>query len=311
MSDTCKIYPRKMYASPKGIEFSLYFSCPTAAKLLLQSTPVTVRKVDICDNSFHFIYPKKVPYYIPEKLPKSNIKHYYYIIEDGLIQIIQDRHLTIKDRLFAVYQVLGRLAALDGTPQTLESISQTFFSRSSISVETDYDLHLSLLYQTFEPIMKAKAEVKESLSYLFKALAIQETVDSTLDILKGEEGSMLLDAEVYHEKLEWYYSLPQENANIVWENYFVNYIFSKEFYVADWKTTVFKMLLLRTLVQFYAVALQTLHPKAATEQVLIQAIIEVDTLISHNKSYAHDLWDEFQKKQDLRQVEVVLNLAYA
>ncbi len=311
LSDTCKIYPRKIYASSRGIEFSLYFSCPAAAELLLQAAPVAFSQLDYGDANFDFMPPRRLSYYLPEKLPSSNIKRYYYMIESGLIQILQERRLTIKDRLFAICQVCGRLEALDGTSQPPEVVSRAFSSISSMPIDTDYELHLSLLRQSFAPIMNAKREVRECASFLFKILAMQDTTGLALGIMKGAEGPMPLHAEVYRKQLEWYYSLPQENANRVWENYFVNYIFSKEFYIADWKTAIFKMMLLRALIQFYAVALQTLQPKAAPEQVLIQAIVEVDALISHSSLYVQDLCEDIQNNLGSRPLELALNLAYA
>lgn len=246
--------------------------------------------------------------HLPEKLPATNIKHYYYMIETGLIETIQKRRLSIRERLFAVYQVLGRLESLNGSLQMVKTIKQVFsLNYQSLGLTVpDYELHLELLRQAFV-LIKKDAEVKESIGSLFKVLAAHGNVDAALDILRSEDPLFLLTAKKYEEQLQWYYSLSQEKANWVWENYFVNYIFTKEFYVNEWDEALFKMALIRSVVQFYAVSLQVLCPNAEPEKVLIHAIMEIDILISHNEVYVNELWKNVYKKLYPRTEDVILN----
>lgn len=309
LSDVCKVYPRLIYASSRGLEFSLSFSCPAAATTLKQAEPVSFTLEEAGTSEFFFMRPSEVGYYSPERLPATDIKTHYFLIEAGLIRIMQDRSYTIGERLILIGRTLGRLAVLNGSAQTQETVIAALAPyKEAVSLEKDYEMHLQTLQKIFEALIQRQGKVRESLNFLVKAarLAVENAAQDFWSIAEAE--NPWFSKTEYEQLLQKQGLAEQEWFSSIVENYFVNFIFSKSFFLEEWQQTYFKMALLYGLIQFITVCLRSWQEEDPQEVVLL-AITKADNLISHSLQLIPSFWEGLQTLTDLERHTLVSNLA--
>lgn len=310
LSDVCKVYPRVIFASPRGLEFSLTFSCPAAAAALKQDEPVTFTLEEAATSEFFFMRPGQVEYYLPERLPATDIKTHYFLIEAGLIRIVQDRSYTIGERLILIGRTLGRLAALNGSVQTEENVIATLASyKEIITMEKNYELHLQTLQKVFEALIQRHETVRESLKFLLKAVLLTDENGTSTFWDRVESEVVWFSKDKYEKLVQKCMSANQEIVSLILENYFVNFIFKKSFYQEDWQQVYFKMALLHGLIQFITVCLHSWKEEKDLQEVLLLAIIKVDFLVSHSSELINAVWADTQTLTNLERHMLVFNLA--
>lgn len=310
LSDVCKVYPRIIYASSRGLEFSLSFSCSAAAAALKQAEPVTFTLEEAGTSEFFFMRPGEVAYYSPERLPATDIKTHYFLMEAGLIRIMQDRNYTIGERLILLGRTLGRLAALNGSAQTTETVIAALAPyKEAVILEKDYELHLQTLKKVFEELIKRQGKVLESLNFLLKAARLSEehSIQDFWSLVEVE--NPWLSVAEYEKLLQKQLPKGQEWFSTIMENYFVNFIFSKPFYLEEWQQTYFKMALLHGLIQFITVCLRSWQEEEDPQEMLLLAVTKADNLISHSHQLIPDFWKGLQTLTDLERHTLVSNLA--
>lgn len=310
LSDVCKVYPRLIFASSRGLEFSLSFSCPAAAATLKQAEPVSFTLEEAGTSEFFFMRPSEVGYYAPERLPATDLKTHYFLIEAGLIRIIQDRSYTIGERLILIGRTLGRLAALNGSAQTQETVIAALASyKEAVSLQKDYEMHLQTLQKVFAALIKNQNKVRESLNFLLKVarLAAENAAPDFWSIVEAE--NQWFSETEYEQLLQKQGFAKQEWCSSIVENYFVNFIFSKPFYFNEWQQTYFKMALLHGLIQFITVCLRSWQEEEDPQEMLLLAITKADNLISHSYQLIPDFWECLQTLTDLERHTLVSNLA--
>lgn len=312
LSDVCKTYPRYIRVTPRGIEISLSFSCPAAAKLLRRKDPVGFSYLPVDDPSFFFMKAGITDYFIPGKLPKNDIKRHYFPIEAGLIRVMQDRDFSIGERLVLLGHMLGRLASLDVEKTDEEQIVAMLTSyRGRVEIGANYELHLQTLRWIFDPVVEGNEEVKNAMAYLLKILATDEKMSCAdfARLIKKEPSEIVLLPQKYYEMLRKYYEPSLNEISHVLENYFVNQIFLKTFYYMEWQEAFFKISLMHAMIQFYAIALSVSMKKATTEEIVIQAIVETENYFSHAGKYCSNLWQAIKEKSGVERHDLVFNLA--
>jgi lysine-N-methylase len=314
LSDTCKTFPRYIFVSPRGIEFALSFSCPAVAAALKEKEKITFSQIDSADSGFDFMRPSQALYFIPEKLPATDLKHYYFQIEAGLINIMQDRSFAIGERLVLIGRTLDSLTARAGGENMADSIAAILAGyKTGAMVEENYCMRLNSVRQLLIPRMQESIPVKHSAGHLLKVLALEGklNIDAKLDILKAGPEHVIIPVEVYRDKLQQYYEPFRGDTAHILENYFVNYIFRKGFYFSNWPNMFFIISLLHTLIQFYIIGLSALQQKPVDEDTVLRAIMEVDSAFLHSEPYLQKIWEAFQKLPDAERHKVVFNMARA
>ena len=118
LSQTCRVYPRIINDFGDMVEKSLTLTCPVAAKLvLLQEEPIAFEQVRIAPDD------------IKRKLPED-IKGYAFDVQYGGISILQNRKLSIDQRLvvlgFFLDQANDMVAA--GKTEQLKDLSAVYAS---------------------------------------------------------------------------------------------------------------------------------------------------------------------------------------
>lgn len=94
ISDVCKQYPRIFIATTRGIEQSMHFSCKEALKLLDNEKFIEFDVNPICYNYEALDNSNAI-----NKVAENEMLKYYYLFEEMLIDIIQQRNQSLKNRL--------------------------------------------------------------------------------------------------------------------------------------------------------------------------------------------------------------------
>lgn len=138
LSDVCADYPRRTFVVDQVVERSMALTCPIAARLaLLNPEPMKFEQITFKTtraNSFFYRSISEVP-----------TRKYLLTLQDFSIDILQDRRLSINNRLIALGIILSEVDALiaNGRDNDLKLISGVYHSE-------DYFGQLQAKIQTFK-----------------------------------------------------------------------------------------------------------------------------------------------------------------
>lgn len=312
LSDTCKVYPRKIIASPRGFELALVFSCTAAAACLKSQDRAVLEEAPVEAGVVSFMKPHEISYYIPKRLPETDVKHFYFLIEPELLQLIQNRSMPISKRILSVGQLLGQLEGLNGQADLAAKLQQLFQGAKTYkNMEPDYGLHVHCLQQIFSLKAKANQNVKNSLEFLFKALSldVSQPWNVQLQTIRENPEKYAILPELYSQRMVQYYQPVLETSSHILENYFVNYVCRKEFYFEAWPFAFFKMAVLHAMIQFYTVAFRTVDRKATDEEALLRGIVETELNFAHSEAFMQEVWKSLEQVPAQERHKIVFNLA--
>lgn len=298
LSNTCRVYPRHIHVTTRGIEFSLTFSCVAAADTLRTKEKMVINTMDSTSPSFSYMSPNRALYYLPEKL--TSIKRYYHVIEDGLINIMQDRNYSIGDRLSIIGQSLAKInqIAPEEDDRALKAILSDYHSCPPISA--NYKMHLQLLRQMIHMrlIQDGAMAAKNIVGTLCRMIAMAESgldLKTVASFAKIPPESTPISEITYQAKLQKYVYPVAKDIEHVFENYFVNYILKKEFYFNDLGIAYFKMAFLYALLTFFTVGFCSLTKELANEDIAVRSVIEVENGFSHSDVYFQKIKESLEK----------------
>ena len=106
----CQWFPRYPMDTERGIELSLSFSCPAAVRLALREEPLRIirsEKSPISRLPLDF-----VNHVYPSQQPENSALRYYFEIEQHLIDLLQERQLSLVERLSMARQFVTALECL-------------------------------------------------------------------------------------------------------------------------------------------------------------------------------------------------------
>ncbi len=123
LDTVCQTYPRYPMNTARGIELTLSFSCPAVIKLVSRVRPLEILRSE--EQPMVILPGNDVVHIFPEQKSAYNPLYYYFEIEHHLVDIIQSRQITIKERIQLVkktIQGICNLAADDTLSQKLNRI---------------------------------------------------------------------------------------------------------------------------------------------------------------------------------------------
>ena len=126
----CQWFPRYPMDTARGIELSLSFSCPAALRLAMREEPLRVirqEELPLAEEPADFI-----AHVYPEQQPRQSPLRYYFELEGHLIDVLQERRLTLSDRLGLVCRTLRELseASAAETPgERLDRLTRENYAR--------------------------------------------------------------------------------------------------------------------------------------------------------------------------------------
>ncbi len=280
LSDTCKIFPRTIFKTERGFEMALTYACKTAAKTLKNK-----HMVEFYQDPQGFNYPDLHGQYgkIGDVLErKKRGKTNYFNVEELLIDIMQFREINIDTRLILTGIIVDKLK--DGDMQSIRKYLQNL----------DESLIIQLMSIPSQPMFMMKL-VKEAVDKrLFSRITEQ---DMTRLIKKAYIELKLLDKpEIADEKVRRfleaynkYYKPSMDDVSHVYENYFVNFIFSKKYYTHKYMDAYFLMMFFYVLIRFFAVCICMAEEQNTDVDMIVEVISAIERSIGHNSTYYEDV----------------------
>lgn len=218
LSSTCITYPRIYNAINGKLELSLAISCPEVVNImLLNANPITFDEVELD-------IPDKVAIF--KNIQLGDIEYnYFWKIRMLSIEIVQDRNYSIESRLLILghlYQHIDNLFKNKEhtlIPNIIEDYTTKLREGSFIGKFNDIAGDTNLKIDFFNSIFSEEiTELSRSKTYKHISLMVVKGL-----IKNGEALFQIIDN--YEQVLEKKYVL--QEIDIMFENYFVNYIFQK------------------------------------------------------------------------------------
>ncbi len=293
--DICKVYPRNIFASQQKLEFSLFLTCMTAVKTL-QRGPITFieSSLPILDSNnipFSFMQPNSFKHYCPEKSLLGILELPYNVLEDYLIKLIQDHRYTISQRLVAVGHALRHLIAENSSKsnKAFQGFDGICSDNQFYCLEPDWDWHLKQLYFMSNIFLKK-----------FPTLPMSQQLRSILLVFSSEklqhnesgEGSFCSKIEppspsYYQRTLDQYYRPALSTIEPILENYMVNYILNKHFYLKPLHFAYYRMVFGLAAITAVSLgySLQTNQPVG--QHTTLQAIYDIENIFYNSWFYPY------------------------
>ena len=295
LPDVSKKYPRIIVLTERGLELSLDYSCPTATELLKEKNPIKFYKNP---EGFDFVNLRGKYNRIGDiSERKEDGKADYFRFEELLIRIMQLRELDIDKRLFLAGIIVDRISNdyTNGMNTCLENIKPEFTNQNK-----------SLISSPPKMLLLVKKMIE-------KRIALQPFSDSEMQnffITRYDKLKLLNNKKDREETIRIFidgynklYKPFEENIMHIYENYFVNYIFSKKYYTHAYMDAYFIMVFVYILVRFFTICKCFEQEEHVSENMLVDTIRILEYCMGHLNGYYENFLELFKN-------ESKLNLSY-
>ena len=298
LSDTCKIFPRNITLTERGYEMAVTYACAAVANTLKKKDPVEfyMDPEGLGFPSLNGQLTKIGDVLERKKVGKTN----YFEVEELLIDIMQFRELDIDTRLLLVGIIVDKLK--DGDVAGIRKYLQNL----------DESLVEQLKNIPSQPVFMMKL-VKEAVDKRLLGGISEFNMSKLIDLsyfqLRLLDEDVISDAKV-EELLESYNKYYKPNINEishVFENYFVNFIFSKKFYTHKYMDAFFLKIFFYTLIRFFTICTCMAEERKVDEDMVVSVINVIERSIGHNSSYYEDVLKRI-KQGDYHRLPYVLSL---
>jgi lysine-N-methylase len=316
LSNTCKVYPRHIFVSSRGVEFALTFSCRAAADLLRNKAKITIEELPKDTTEFLFMRPNRSMYYWPERLKERDMKRHYYLLEDGLITVMQNRDYSISDRLLFIGLIVGQLLTWGGHDDIQKRLERIFSDYPSYPLPpADECTHFGIFRQVVNARLQQAGSrtVKNIMAALYQAILKPEyglPLQTAAILARSEPENILLPPKEYRNKVRRYFPNSLQQSEHILEHYFINYILKKEFYYQDILFAFFRMAFLYALVNVFILGYCVMTGKAADDDILVQAIMDMENNFSHSDQYFQKVRDNLEKQSPDEVLKAALAMAH-
>ncbi|ACV61578.1 hypothetical protein Dtox_0663 [Desulfofarcimen acetoxidans DSM 771] len=298
LSDTCKIFPRNIFLTERGYEISLTYACPAAAKTLKNKNIVEFYQdpegFDFPD--LHGQYGKIGSLLERKKAGKGN----YYEAEELLIDIMQYREMDIDTRLTLSGMIVNKLkdGDLSGIRRYLVNLDGSLI-RQLQSLPGQPVYMLKLIKEAVDRRLLSRITEKNMAGLLNIAYNELRFLDKS--VITGDKVQKLLDGYNKHY-------LPYENGiRHIYENYFVNFIFSKKYYTHKYIDAYFLMIFFYILIRFFGVCACLSEERNLDEGMVVKVISAIERSIGHSQSFYESIL-QLVKKGDYHRLPYVISL---
>ena len=271
LSDTCKVYPRHLKLTTRGVEVGITFSCPSAAKLLLAEEEFKILKVK--KEDFFFMKPNSMSFLIPENNLKTEFAFRYYEIEEMLIDILKSSK-NMGEKLSYISLILSDIKDRNIQEVDLKKLLEDFYT---FEYKEEDNIGLEKVLEKTMTLKKDRSTaVYFELMNLFKFTKLKGDIKEDRTILK-EENYFLTDNDVKELKNNW-----NSKYEKILNNYMLCLIFEKDIYY-NLEYAVLKMVTLGVLLKLRLL----LNSKYVQRELSEQEII--DTIKYHDNDFGHDI----------------------
>lgn len=289
LSDTCKIYPRNLKLTSRGMEIGMGFSCRSSAKLLLSKEKFYIKKIK--KEDYFFMKPRSVSFIIPENNLKKEIASRYYELEEMAIDILNlDEKLDIK--LKYLEKVISELYTINIEEYDFKKNVENFKELALNLSDNSENLEDEIVKIILE---KQKRSKSVGLYYinLLRIIRLNKNLELDKKIL-GSDSFTLTSEELKELKEVW-----NKEYDRILQNYFLCLIFNKEMYY-NAEYFMMKATMLTIFLKFRILLNIKYLGRELTEEELIY------TIKSHDEDLAHDseFFSEFYKTKCEEKVNI-------
>lgn len=295
MADICNMYPRRIFSSPRGLEFSLSLSCATAVHTLIQPK-ITIERLhhephDQQNKAFYFIPPRTLEEYSPASAPLGSLRRHYYHVEDLLLKLMQNRDYSLNQRLIA----LGRVIELsvnyhNGDGENLTHSLHVALKNSDLTnIKANIRGNLQQLHFVINSYLTRSAPTSGPPSPPSPPSAILPSTvtpfEKALELVRAKV--MTLSYGEYGRQLARYYHPENDVIPIILENYLVNSILSKDFFFQVPPLAYYKMAFFYAISIVFALGYCIETDQTINQQIMLQAICDVENIFYQEWFYLH------------------------
>lgn len=289
LSDTCKIYPRNLKLTSRGMEIGMGFSCRSSAKLLLSKEKFYIKKIK--KEDYFFMKPRSVSFIIPENNLKKEIASRYYELEQMAIDILNlDEKLDIK--LKYLEKIISELYTVNIEEYDFKKNVENFKELALNLSDNSENLEDEIVKIILE---KQKRSKSVGLYYinLLRIIRLNKNLELDKKIL-GSDSFTLTSEELKELKEVW-----NKEYDRILQNYFLCLIFNKEMYY-NAEYFMMKATMLTIFLKFRILLNIKYLGRELTEEELIY------TIKSHDEDLAHDseFFSEFYKTKCEEKVNI-------
>ena len=284
--DICKTYPRSIFLSSHGLEFSLCLTCKAAVKTLqnypirLLDTSWPIKKSETIP--FYFIEPNNFRHYDPDKLLLADSQLPYHALEMKLIKLFQDNSVSVRERLITVGTIL-----IKGINKEFDTM---FSSNQPLAVPPNLTRHLSHFF-LLANIFIRKYSSLHSAKLLRKLLMTvssdthDDVIESAIDFNYAKVQPPSTDT--YQNMLTSYYKPALKTIEPILENYMVNYILSKHFYLRPLHFAYYRMTFSFAAITLLSIGYSLVQKQPISQPIVLQAIYDVESIFYDNWFYPY------------------------
>ena len=280
LSHTCQTYPRKSRTVGKRLELSGVLSCPEITRQVILEKDGLSFQLKKCDCS------EVSKYSHGKHISEVDEIHFFENIRFFLIQLIQDRRFSLKERLIMMIIFT-------------ESLSQKIKNEEQFNIEEIIQQWSSLIeLKEWQISLKDMTNFIQSdliLSVMIKAAKIPVTnhtkntrflslLQKTLNGLNGDNSENIVKR--FEQGLEMTQTIEELSTEIILENYIVHYLFHYEFLMkTDFSMSQLGELLVR--IAFLRTLWIGLYysNKTLTLNDIVQSVQTFSKAYEHNKEF--------------------------
>ncbi len=285
--DICKTFPRRIFASENTLDFSLALACKAAVKTLQQEPIYMIETVWPIENQqtipFSFIQPNTIASYSPTKPLLKHSELPYCVLEEQLLKIMQNRTYPVRQRLLIVGQLIKRLLS-DDTVQNSNDIAEQLeiivSNQQLINPVPNIECHLTHLFFLSNIFLRRFTSV--NMSKLFKNILLALSSDKLHLLTSADE---MIRAKVsppspsdYQQTLQQYYEPSRSMLEPLLENYMVNYILTKPFYLKTLYLAYYRMAFAHAAIIAFSIGYGVLTEQPVNQDLCLQAIYDVESI---------------------------------
>lgn len=271
LSDTCKVYPRILKLTSRGLEMSLVFSCSSSAKLLLQEKEFEILKVK--KEDLFVMRPNNVGFIIPENNIPMSAEYRYFELEEFMMKILKEKD-NLGKKVQYIYEKLDEFHSFDDEREyNFEETYKKFRKYKHIKYQQE-GLNDYLIKTILSKGERSKGIATEFINML-KIIRLNNDLKLDKDYLREESFVLNLEDVISMREL-W-----TERDDRVLQNYLLCFIFNKDFYYTK-QYAFMKMILLAGLLKFKILLNKKYLKRELTDEELIF------TIKSHDNDFSHD-----------------------
>lgn len=290
LSDTCKVYPRILKLTSRGMEMSLVFSCRSAAKLLLTNEKFKIIKIK--KEELFFMKPSNVSFIIPENNLETSLAFRYYKFEELLIDILNDENKILGQKIQYMEEVFSNMKQMNSAEFDFEkSLADFKIYKGQETISPDM---ADLVIKTI--LIKQERSKNSALEYinLLKLIKLENNLEADRDFLR-DDSFILTNEELIMLKKLW----NKKYENIL-KNYLLCYVFNKDFYYTL-EYAFMKMIILGTMLKFKILLNKKYLKRDLTDDEIIYTIKSHDNDFSHDGEFFNIFYTENKIGMDISQ----------